>query len=167
MQHKEVDTSPYGMIAEFESAEQVLARAETDGAPFVQSAECRVWLEQSLHELELTPEQLQQDGSGPDKQFDFLVAVQEQQVVGLAVVFDSYSTWKGKQLYLEDLVVHPQFRNLGIGRQLLQAVQQEAKARNARRVLWQAHKVNENALRFYRSLGAKVDESWVNCSLPV
>lgn len=123
--------------------------------------------EGSLTEMEVSPEQLQKDGSGETPLFEFLVADAGNEMVGLAVFFYTYSTWKGKQLYLEDLVVKQSHRGKGIGHALLEEIKAEARSRNATHVMWQAHDYNQAALDFYQRMGATFSRNWVNCILKV
>jgi GNAT superfamily N-acetyltransferase len=91
-----------------------------------------------------------------------LVAEENNQIVGFALWYTSYSTWKGKCLYLEDFYVLPEFRKSGIGNQLFDAVVAIAKASGVRRMDWQVLEWNELALSFYRKKNAVLDPEWIN-----
>jgi GNAT superfamily N-acetyltransferase len=91
-----------------------------------------------------------------------LVAEENNQIVGFALWYTSYSTWKGKCLYLEDFYVIPEFRKTGIGNQLFDAVVAIAKASGVRRMDWQVLEWNELALSFYRKKNAVLDPEWIN-----
>jgi GNAT superfamily N-acetyltransferase len=91
-----------------------------------------------------------------------LVAEENNQIVGFALWYTSYSTWKGKCLYLEDFYVIPEFRKSGIGNQLFDAVVAIAKASGVRRMDWQVLEWNELALSFYRKKNAVLDPEWIN-----
>lgn len=91
-----------------------------------------------------------------------LVAEQEGVVVGFALWYVSYSTWKGKCLYSEDFFVLPEHRQLGIGSHLFDAVVEEAKKMGAKRMDWQVLEWNELALQFYRKKQATLDPEWIN-----
>lgn len=91
-----------------------------------------------------------------------LVAEENNQIVGFALWYTSYSTWKGKCLYLEDFYVLPEFRKTGIGNQLFDAVVAIAKASGVRRMDWQVLEWNELALSFYRKKEAILDPEWIN-----
>lgn len=114
-----------------------------------------------------TVETMTADGFGPDKVYDFLVAEETTTgaLVGLALYFTAYSTWKGRMLYLEDLIVTEAARGQGLGQQLLQEVIDEARRRGARRVRWQVLDWNAPAIRFYERLGAHLDPEWLNCTV--
>jgi len=69
-----------------------------------------------------TVEQMLKDGFGEKPIFDLLVAETNDNIVGIAIYFIKYSTWKGKCLYLDDIVVQESLRGKGIGRKLFDAV---------------------------------------------
>lgn len=95
--------------------------------------------------------------------FDFLVAEVAGQVVGFALYYPRYSTWKGRCYYLEDLYVQPAFRGQGIGLALIQATAQEARNAGAVRLDWQVLDWNNLAVTFYEQLGAVIEKEWWNC----
>jgi GNAT superfamily N-acetyltransferase len=93
---------------------------------------------------------------------DALVVEIDERIVGFALFYTNYSTWKGKCLYLEDFFVLPEFRRDGIGSQLFDAVVQIAHERGVRRMDWQVLEWNEPALNFYRKQNAVLDSEWIN-----
>lgn len=93
------------------------------------------------------------------------VAEYQGRVVGFALYYIRYSTWKGCRLYLEDLFVEPEMRGHGVGAMLFDQLIAEAKERKLHGMVWQALDWNEPALNFYRKYGATLDGEWVNCSL--
>lgn len=93
---------------------------------------------------------------------DALVVEVESKIVGFALYYTNYSTWKGKCLYLEDFFVLPEFRRDGIGSALFDEVVQIAKERGVRRMDWQVLDWNEPALNFYRKKNAVLDPEWIN-----
>jgi GNAT superfamily N-acetyltransferase len=93
---------------------------------------------------------------------DALVVEHETRIVGFALYFTNYSTWKGKCLYLEDFYVLSEFRRRGIGAQLFDRVVEIAKARGVKRMDWQVLSWNEPALEFYRKKDAVLDPEWIN-----
>ncbi|MEM6845197.1 MAG: GNAT family N-acetyltransferase [Bacteroidota bacterium] len=123
--------------------------------------------EREPQEVEITLRELEQDGFGTKPVFDFFVAedTEQNKIVGLALYFYSYSTWKGKCIYLEDLIVTEAYRGRGIGKQLLDQVIRKAKEEDARRVVWQVLDWNTPAIEFYKSLGASLLPEWVTCRL--
>ncbi|MCU0449484.1 MAG: GNAT family N-acetyltransferase [Bernardetiaceae bacterium] len=122
--------------------------------------------EKAPEQVTNTPELMLRDGFGPQPAFGFFVAeAPEGSVVALALYFTRYSTWKGRRLYLEDLIVTDSHRRQGLGKLLLDAVVREALEQDMSGVVWQALDWNTPALDFYRKLGAEFDNEWVNCSL--
>lgn len=109
--------------------------------------------------------EMERDGFGENAIYKFFVAEGEEGVVGIALYYTAYSTWKGKMLFLEDLVVTERLRRTGIGKKLFNAVAQEAKDTGAKRFKWQVLEWNEPAIAFYKKIGATLDSEWINCSL--
>ena len=128
---------------------------------------------QELAEYERAPEAvtntlaaMQRDGFGPDPIFGFFVLEDAvQKIIGLALFYTAYSTWKGRMLYLEDLVVTEAARRGGFGRLLFDAVVAEARATGAVRLKWQVLNWNEPAIAFYKKLGATIENEWLNGNL--
>ena len=126
-----------------------------------------------LAEFERAPEAvtntlaaMQRDGFGPAPIFSFFVLENDAaDIIGLALFYTAYSTWKGRMLYLEDLVVTEAARRGGLGRLLFDAVVAEARATGAVRLKWQVLDWNESAIAFYRKLGATVEAEWLNGAL--
>jgi GNAT superfamily N-acetyltransferase len=109
-----------------------------------------------------TPEQLFHD-LFEDPICEALVVENAQgEIVGFALYYTSYSTWKGRCLYLEDFYVLPDFRRGGIGHELFQAVVEIAKERKVKRMDWQVLEWNEPALSFYKKQNAILDPEWIN-----
>ncbi|MBC8475074.1 MAG: GNAT family N-acetyltransferase, partial [Bacteroidetes bacterium] len=91
-----------------------------------------------------------------------LVAEVENIVVGFALYYTGYSTWKGRTLYLEDFLVSENHRGRGIGKLLFDAVVLEAKKRDVKRMDWQIIDWNEPAINFYKKYNATLDGEWIN-----
>ena len=109
---------------------------------------------------------MQRDGFGPAPIFSFFVLEGEaSKIIGLALYYTAYSTWKGRMLYLEDLVVTEAARRGGHGRLLFDAVVAEARATGAVRMKWQVLDWNEPAIAFYQKLGANIEGEWLNGNL--
>jgi GNAT superfamily N-acetyltransferase len=121
--------------------------------------------ERAPHEVTNTPEQLERDGFGENPVYGVLVAEVEGTVVGMSLYYVRYSTWKGKRLYLEDLIVKPEYRGLGLGKQLLDATVEEARRTNCTGLMWQVLDWNEPSIEFYKKYGARLDGEWINCHL--
>jgi GNAT superfamily N-acetyltransferase len=116
-------------------------------------------------EVTLTLEELLNDGFGPERVYTVNVAVLNEEVIGIALFYIGYSTWKGKMLYLEDLIVTEKYRCGGIGKQLFETGIAYAKEINANIYKWQVLKWNEAALSFYSKYNAGMDGEWFNGSL--
>lgn len=114
-----------------------------------------------------TVEQLEEDGFGTNSTFECLVAEIENNVVGFALFFTTYSTWKGNCLYLEDICVKENLRRKGIGKKLFDAVLQIAKERKMKRLSWQVLDWNESAISFYKKYQTEFDNSWINCRIVI
>lgn len=121
--------------------------------------------ERAEQEVSNTVDQLLRDGFGEDPVYELLVAETEGKVVGMALWYTKYSTWKGKCGYLEDLVVQADLRGRGIGKALFLEVAKACAHRGYGRMEWQVLDWNEPAIGFYRSLGAGLDPEWLNGKL--
>ncbi|MBS4041188.1 MAG: GNAT family N-acetyltransferase [Flavobacteriales bacterium] len=107
-----------------------------------------------------SPEELLRDGFSENPLFEALVAEVDGQILGMALYYPRYSTWKGKTLHLEDLIVSAAHRGKGIGMALYQAFLQEAAKQNVRRAEWVVLDWNQNAIDFYEKSGAVVLNDW-------
>ena len=112
-----------------------------------------------------TVEQMLIDGYGEKPIFDLLVAEADQKIAGIAIYFIKYSTWKGKCLYLDDIVVQESLRGKGIGKQLFDAVVAEAKLCNCQQLQWQVLNWNEPAINFYKKYDTVFYAEWINCKI--
>jgi GNAT superfamily N-acetyltransferase len=112
-----------------------------------------------------TAESMERDGFSNEKIFDALVAEYENEIVGLAVFYTCYSTWKGKIVYLDDLIVTEKMRGKKIGKQLLNEVARIAKESGANQLRWHVLDWNETAIQFYKNYQAEFDEHWITCKL--
>jgi GNAT superfamily N-acetyltransferase len=121
--------------------------------------------EKAPNEVTNTLEDMQRDGFGDNPIYKFFVAEGDEGIVGIALYYTAYSTWKGKMLFLEDLVVTERLRRSGIGRKLFDAVAKEAKNTGAKRFRWQVLEWNEPAIAFYQKIGADLDAEWINCTM--
>ncbi|MBL7943497.1 MAG: GNAT family N-acetyltransferase [Flavobacteriales bacterium] len=121
--------------------------------------------ERAPHEVTITEEEFFNDGFGPHPAYTCWVAECNGVVRGMALCYVRYSTWKGRCLYLEDIVVEEAWRGQGIGKFLFEQVVAEAAAGDYAALVWQVLDWNEPALRFYARFGAQLDNGWINSKL--
>lgn len=91
----------------------------------------------------------------------------EGEVIGFALYYIRYSTWKGQAMYLEDILVTNDMRGKGIGKMLMDRLIIEAKEKGWKRIIWQVLEWNEPAINFYKKYNAKFDNEWLNCIIDV
>ena len=111
--------------------------------------------------VQVTVSDLERDGFGVNPLFQILVAELDGEIPGIALFYNRYSTWKGKTIHLEDLIVSEKYRGSGIGMKLYEAVMAEAKSQNVRRVEWNVLDWNTPAISFYEKTGAVVFKDWL------
>jgi len=123
--------------------------------------------EKAPEEVSVELSHFEDSGFGPHPVWWALVAEDKDtgKLIGLALYYIRYSTWKGQRLYLEDLIVSEKYRGQGLGKQLFDALLDIAKTQGFRGMVWQALDWNSPALEFYKKYGARLDSEWVNCSL--
>lgn len=121
--------------------------------------------EKAPHEVTNTIEDMLRDGFGPQPVYRCLVAETESKITGMAIYFIKYSTWKGKGIYLDDIVVTESMRRKGIGKLLFDAVVKDAAALGAKQLHWQVLDWNLPAIEFYKKYNAELDSEWINCKL--
>ncbi len=121
--------------------------------------------EKAPDEVTNTVEQMYIDGFGENPIFGSIVAEYEGEVVGMALYYYRYSTWKGKRLYLEDLIVSEKMRGKGMGEKLLEAIIQQGKDDACTGIMWQVLDWNEPAINFYKKFGTRMDGEWINVHL--
>ena len=98
--------------------------------------------------------------------FHCLVAITtDNKVVGFVTYYPVYYSWSGKAFYADDLYIAKAFRKQGIGKALLQAIINKAKESGCKKVRWQVSEWNQNAIDFYKSIGAAIDDTESNCDL--
>ena len=110
--------------------------------------------------VEVTKEELIEDGFGSKPLFQCFIAEIDEIVAGIAIVYPRYSTWKGKVLHLEDLIISQKYRGEGLGSALLSAVVQYGADMNVKRISWEVLDWNTPAIEFYEKKGAKVLRDW-------
>jgi GNAT superfamily N-acetyltransferase len=116
--------------------------------------------EKESNAVEITVEDLVQDGFGDTPLFHVFVAEVEKEIVGIALYYYRYSTWKGKTIHLEDLVVKENMRGSGLGFALYSEIIKQGKKDKVRRIEWNVLDWNTPAINFYKNSGAKVLDDW-------
>lgn len=110
--------------------------------------------------VSISVEELTRDGFGRESLFKCWVAERNDKIIGMALVYPRYSTWKGRVIHLEDLIVTNSERGTGIGTALLDEVIKYAADSGVKRVSWEVLDWNERAIAFYEEKGARVMRDW-------
>lgn len=110
--------------------------------------------------VEVTVKDLERDGFGEHPKFTCFVAESGARIVGIALVYMRFSTWKGDVLHLEDLIVSEQMRGTGLGTALLDEVVEYGDQLGVKRISWEVLDWNEPAINFYEKKGANVMRDW-------
>lgn len=139
-----------------------------------QRADCARMME-LIHELavyEKAPDEVtvslnhfEESGFGANPVWWAFVAEVQGVVIGMALYYVRYSTWKGQRMYLEDILVTEEMRGKKIGSLLFDALIAEAKEKGFNGMNWQVLEWNEPAINFYKKYNANFDPEWVNCSI--
>lgn len=108
----------------------------------------------------VTVDDLVRDGFSENPLFQCFVAEEENNIIGMALFYYRYSTWKGKTIHLEDLIVKESKRGTGAGFALYKEIIKQGKAENVRRIEWNVLDWNTAAIDFYEKSGAKILEDW-------
>lgn len=122
--------------------------------------------EKAPDEVTVDPQHFEESGFGQNPVWwAFVAETDTKKVVGFALYYIRYSTWKGQVMYLEDILVTESMRGQGIGHQLVDQLIEESKEKGFKRIVWQVLEWNEPAINFYRKYNAKFDPEWVNVIL--
>ncbi|MTI20056.1 GNAT family N-acetyltransferase [Fulvivirga sp. RKSG066] len=122
--------------------------------------------EKAADQVENTVAQMEKDGFGDNSIYGLFVAEDDDSIVGIAIYYYRYSTWKGKRMYLEDLVVSEKHRGKGTGKLLFDKVIEKGREENCTGMMWQVLDWNEPAINFYKKYyKAHLDGEWINCSI--
>ncbi|WP_375584774.1 GNAT family N-acetyltransferase [Cyclobacterium xiamenense] len=123
--------------------------------------------EKAPHEVTNSVEQMEEDGFGPHPVYGFFVVEKEDDasIIGTAIYYYRYSTWKGKRLYLEDYIITADQRGKGAGKLLFEAVLAKSLEDGCTGMMWQVLDWNEPAIGFYKKYGASFEGEWLNCHL--
>jgi GNAT superfamily N-acetyltransferase len=121
--------------------------------------------EKAPDEVTVTLSHFEESGFGANPVWWAFVAEADGVVIGMALYYVRYSTWKGQRMYLEDILVTEAMRGQKIGSQLMDALIVEAKEKGFNGMNWQVLEWNEPAIHFYKKYNANFDPEWVNCSI--
>jgi len=121
--------------------------------------------EKAPDEVTATETSMLNDGFGAHSIYESLVAEVDEKIVGVAIFFISYSTWKGKMVYLDDIIVTESMRGHGIGKRLFEEVGKFAKAVDANHFRWHVLDWNTPAIEFYKKYDATLDPTWITCKM--
>lgn len=113
-----------------------------------------------------TVEMMEKDGFGSHPVFGFIVAEEpDGEIVGMSMYYYRYSTWKGKRMYLEDLIVKEAKRGSGVGKLLFERTIEIGKETGCTGMMWQVLDWNEPAINFYKKYDSNLEDGWINCNL--
>lgn len=122
--------------------------------------------ENALHEVTNTETQLEIDGFAENPTYGLIVAEDTDKIVGISLYYYRYSTWKGKRLYLEDIIVTESRRREGIGTKLFDETLSAARQSRCTGLMWQVLDWNQPAIDFYKKYNnTRFDHEWVNCHI--
>ena len=116
--------------------------------------------ENEPHAVVISVEDLVRDGFSSEPLFRVFVAETENQIVGIALYYYRYSTWKGKTIHLEDLIVRADCRGKGVGFALYSEIIKQGRKDKVRRIEWNVLDWNTPAIEFYKKSGAKIIDDW-------
>jgi GNAT superfamily N-acetyltransferase len=121
--------------------------------------------EKAPNEVSNTPERMLLEGFGENPAFGCILAEKAGVIIGMSLYYYRYSTWKGRRLYLEDIIVTDRERGGGAGKLLFDAMIDKAKADDCSGMMWQVLDWNEPAINFYKKYNTRFDAEWLNCHL--
>ena len=116
--------------------------------------------EKEPNAVEVTLQDLENDGFQTEPLFHTFVAEIDNQIIGMALYYYRYSTWKGKTIHLEDLIIKKEFRGTGAGFALYSEIIKQGKIDQVKRIEWNVLDWNEPAIQFYQKSGAKILQDW-------
>lgn len=120
--------------------------------------------EKAPEEVTVTIDEFIDAGFGQKPVWKAFVAEENGTIIGFALFYTRYSTWKGCRLYLEDFIVTEDYRGKGVGKILFEKVIEEAKNNNYNGMTWQVLDWNEPAINFYNKYEARLEDEWLNAS---
>jgi GNAT superfamily N-acetyltransferase len=121
--------------------------------------------ENAIDCVTITLSDLENDGFGDHPWYWFLIAENNNKIIGLSFYFIRYSTWSGKFLFLEDFIISKDYRQNGIGSLLFEETIQICKKENLNGMTWQVLDWNTPAIQFYEKYNANISNEWLNGKL--
>jgi GNAT superfamily N-acetyltransferase len=121
--------------------------------------------EKAEEQVSNTVERMEKEGFGENPVYGFIVAEDHSEIVGASIYYYRYSTWKGKRMYLEDLIVTEDKRGNGVGKLLFEETIRIGKETDCTGMMWQVLDWNEPAINFYKKYNSNLEEDWINCHL--
>jgi GNAT superfamily N-acetyltransferase len=121
--------------------------------------------EKAPEEVTVSLQEFEDAGFGEKPVWKAFVAEYDGVIVGFALYYIRYSTWKGCRLYLEDLLITEEMRGKGIGKLLFDRIITETKDLGFSGMVWQVLDWNEPAIKFYKKYEASIEAGWLNGSL--
>ncbi|WP_118194453.1 GNAT family N-acetyltransferase [Albibacterium indicum] len=121
--------------------------------------------EKAPKEVTVSIGEFESAGFGENPVWEAYVAEIGGQVVGMALYYIRYSTWKGRRLYLEDIIVTEKHRGQGLGKLLFDKVLNISKEKGYSGMVWQVLDWNEPAINFYKKYNTTIEDGWLNASI--
>ncbi len=144
----------------------VLRKSEKEDIPAIMKLvrELAVY-ERAPDEVTNTEDLMLKEGFGEHPAFGCHLAENDGEVIGMSLYYYRYSTWKGRRLYLEDIIVTEKARGLGAGKLLFDRTVEIAREEDCSGMMWQVLDWNTPAIEFYKKYNARLDGEWINCHL--
>ena len=116
-------------------------------------------------EVTVSLQEFEDSGFGTNPVWKAFVAEDNNVIIGFALYYVRFSTWKGRRVYLEDFIVTEEYRGKGIGKLLFEQIIKETKELDYSGMVWQVLDWNEPAIKFYNKYEATIEKGWLNASL--
>jgi len=144
----------------------VLRVAQKDDCPRLMELVNELALfEKAPEEVTVSLQEFEDSGFGNNPVWKAFVAIDNDVIIGFALYYIRFSTWKGRRVYLEDFIVTEEYRGKGVGKLLFEQIIKETKELGHSGMVWQVLDWNQPAIKFYNKYEASVEEGWLNASL--
>lgn len=121
--------------------------------------------EKAPEEVTVSLQEFEASGFGNNPVWKAYVAEDNNIIIGFALYYVRFSTWKGRRVYLEDFIVTEEYRGKGVGKLLFEQIIKETKELGYSGMVWQVLDWNEPAINFYKKYEANIEKGWLNASL--